>query len=97
MSRVRGIGGSAEADAAIGDVPTGPETDATHSVPDSEQPAPEAGWTVVFSDREKNDTPTADRYGRTNPSRSPAAEPGKRGSETCSKGVLQTPANAYVI
>jgi hypothetical protein len=50
MSRVRGIGGSAEADADIGDVPTVAEPDATESVPDSTLAAPEAGWTVDFSD-----------------------------------------------
>ena len=35
MSRVRGIGRSAEADAAIGDAPNGTIRHATHSVPDS--------------------------------------------------------------
>jgi hypothetical protein len=46
MSWVRGIGGSAEADAAMGDVPTVPEPDATPSVPDARQAVPETDSTA---------------------------------------------------
>jgi hypothetical protein len=59
MSRVRGIGTGAETEEAIGDAPIVRELDATPSVPDSKQAAPEAGWTVSFSDCEKTDSPTA--------------------------------------